>query len=69
MSTIEYRRCDYLGCIASASVDDDELSNWGCVSVESFEDIDSPDHEATDYDLCPEHVEAIRQQLEGGEKS
>lgn len=61
MSTIEYRRCDYLGCIASVSADEDEHEKWGYVSVQ----VNEEDEPREPFDICPEHVEAMSKMLEG----
>lgn len=63
MSTIEYRQCDYLGCIASVSADVDEWNQWGAVlllSPGSEDELQDP------LDLCPEHLGALGNLLEGG---
>jgi hypothetical protein len=60
MSTIEYRRCDYLGCIASVSLEDDEFDGWGVCLVQPNDDPEPRDP----VDLCPEHVEAMSKMLE-----
>lgn len=61
MSTIEYRRCDYLGCIASCEPGDDEYERWGYVSIQA----NSEEEAREPFDLCPEHIEAISNMLEG----
>lgn len=62
MSTLEYRRCDYLGCIASIAVEDEsEWERWGVVTVEPNE----VEERGEGQDLCPEHLDAVQKMLEG----
>lgn len=61
MSTLEYRRCDYLGCIASVGVEDDEWEFWGIVTVEP----NNVEERGNGQDLCPEHLVDVQRMLEG----
>lgn len=63
MSTIEYRRCDYLGCIATCEPEADEYNRWGYVSIQ----VNSEEEARDPFDLCPEHIEAVGKMLEGAE--
>jgi hypothetical protein len=60
MSSLEYRRCDYLGCIASVGLEDEEFERWGCVLVQPNND----DEPRNPFDLCPEHASAMSNMLE-----